>query len=106
MRDAAVEDQQGDWSNFAEADDYSFDPTKLSFADATRVTVYQNGTLIWRTEPPAAAGALELDQLGAGSPHEAGASSGGCSAAGGSPLGLAIALGGLLLGRRRPRADR
>ena len=48
------------WSNFAEADDYSFDPTKLSFADWDRVTVYQSGTLIWGSEPPAAFGAVEI----------------------------------------------
>jgi len=96
-----------DWSNFAEADDYSFDPTKLSFADATRVTVYQSGTLIWGTEPPVTATALELEQLGADSPQEASASSGGCSAgAGDAPIGLAIAVGGMLFGRRRRRADR
>ena len=28
-----------DWSNYTETGDYSFDPTKLSFADWTRVTL-------------------------------------------------------------------
>jgi hypothetical protein len=93
-----------DWSNFAEADDYSFDPTKLSFADWTRVTVYQNGTLIWGSEPPLAGGAAQLDRRSPDGPHQAGGSSGGCSAgAGGPPLGLVIAVGAMLFGRRRGR---
>ena len=91
-----------DWSNFAEADDYSFDPTKLSFADADRVTVYQNGTLIWGTEPPLAAGAIAIAPRSADAPSDATTSSGGCRAsAGGSPVGLAIVLGALVFGRRR-----
>ncbi|HEX3761685.1 MAG TPA: glycoside hydrolase family 9 protein [Kofleriaceae bacterium] len=101
-----------DWSNFAEADDYSFDRTKLSFADWDRVTMYQNGTLIWGTEPPLAGGAVQgaepIERRGAdGTPDPsadgaASASSGGCSAgAGGSPLGLVIAIGGTLFGWRR-----
>jgi len=40
-----------DWSNYTETGDYSFDPTKLSFADWTRVTLYRNGVLIWGVEP-------------------------------------------------------
>jgi endoglucanase len=39
-----------DWSNFTEAGDYSYG-TGTSFADSTKVTVYQNGTLIWGVEP-------------------------------------------------------
>ena len=39
-----------DWLNFSEADDYSYD-THTGFTDWTKVTVYQNGTLIWGTEP-------------------------------------------------------
>jgi len=93
-----------DWSNFAEADDYSFDPTKLSFADWARVTVYQNGTLISGSEPPLAGGAVQLDRRSADGAHDASASSEGCSAGtGGSPLGLVIVAGALLLGRRRGR---
>ncbi|MGH2901660.1 MAG: cellulose binding domain-containing protein, partial [Solirubrobacteraceae bacterium] len=98
------------WSNFGEADDYSFDPTKLSFADWDRVTVYQNGTLIWGSEPPVAVGAVEIeprsadgadgaDEAGA---DEAGARSGGCSTGrSGMPLGLVIVVVGILLRRRR-----
>ena len=44
-------DVKGD--NFAEAGDYSYDPSKAypSFADWTHVTLYRNGTLVWGTEP-------------------------------------------------------
>jgi hypothetical protein len=40
-----------DWALFAEGDDYSFDPTKTSFADWHKVTLYQRGALIWGLEP-------------------------------------------------------
>jgi MYXO-CTERM domain-containing protein len=95
-----------DWSNFGEADDYSFDPTKLSFADWDRVTVYQNGTLIWGSEPLPVVGVAPLESRSAEGPHEAtaSASAGGCSTgSGGSPLVLAIAVGGMLFGGRRRR---
>jgi endoglucanase len=39
------------WSNYNEADDYSYDPTKASFADWNRITLYRNGTLVWGAEP-------------------------------------------------------
>ncbi|MBW5449426.1 cellulose 1,4-beta-cellobiosidase [Cohnella sp. CFH 77786] len=42
---------KSDWSNFNEANDYSFDGTKSAFADWSKVTVYNNGTLVWGTEP-------------------------------------------------------
>ena len=42
---------KNDWSNFNESDDYSFDPTKLSFADWSKVTLYNNGVLVWGTPP-------------------------------------------------------
>jgi hypothetical protein len=42
---------KSDWSNYTETGDYSFDPTKTSFADWTRVTLYRNGVLIWGVEP-------------------------------------------------------
>ena len=93
------------WSNFNEADDYSFDRTKLSFADWDRVTVYQNGALIWGSEPLAGGSVVQLDRPSPDGPHEAGesASAGGCSAgADGSPL-LVMAVGGMLLRRRRGR---
>lgn len=42
---------KSDWSNFDETNDYSFDPTKTAFADWNKVTLYQNGTLVWGVEP-------------------------------------------------------
>jgi hypothetical protein len=39
-----------DWSFFNEAGDYSYG-TGTDYAGSTKVTVYQNGTLIWGTEP-------------------------------------------------------
>jgi cellulose 1,4-beta-cellobiosidase len=42
---------KSDWSAYTETGDYSFDPTKTSFADWTRVTLYRNGVLVWGTEP-------------------------------------------------------
>ncbi|WP_330461163.1 glycoside hydrolase family 6 protein [Streptomyces sp. NBC_00820] len=41
---------KSDWSGFSEADDYSRG-TGTSYADAPKVTVYVNGTLVWGTEP-------------------------------------------------------
>ena len=40
-----------DYSNISQSNDYSFDPTKLSFADWDHVTLYKNGSLVWGTEP-------------------------------------------------------
>jgi hypothetical protein len=40
------------WGNYTESpSDHSFDATKTSFADWNRVTLYQNGTLVWGIEP-------------------------------------------------------
>jgi len=39
-----------DWSVFNEVDDYSYG-TGTSYIDWTKVTVYQDGTLIWGTAP-------------------------------------------------------
>ncbi|WP_078901150.1 glycoside hydrolase family 48 protein [Actinacidiphila yeochonensis] len=39
-----------DWSNFNEANDYSYG-TNTSYADAPKITVYVNGTLAYGTEP-------------------------------------------------------
>jgi hypothetical protein len=36
---------------YNESNDYSYDATKTSFADWPKVTLYQNGTLIWGIEP-------------------------------------------------------
>ncbi|WP_341282858.1 glycoside hydrolase family 9 protein [Paenibacillus sp. FSL H8-0537] len=40
-----------DWSNLNEANDYSFDATNTAFVDWSKVTLYQNGTLVWGIEP-------------------------------------------------------
>lgn len=40
-----------DWSNFDESDDYSYDPTKTSYQDWDKVTLYQDGSLVWGIEP-------------------------------------------------------
>jgi cellulose 1,4-beta-cellobiosidase len=40
-----------DWTNFNEANDYSFDPTKTAYADWSKTTLYMNGTLVWGAEP-------------------------------------------------------
>jgi hypothetical protein len=40
-----------DWSNYNESNDYSFDPTKTAFTDWNKVTVYQNGVLVYGIEP-------------------------------------------------------
>ncbi|WP_254450202.1 lytic polysaccharide monooxygenase [Cohnella herbarum] len=42
---------KADWSNFNEANDYSYDPTKTAYANWDHVTLYQNGTLVWGTTP-------------------------------------------------------
>ncbi|MNN25076.1 Exoglucanase-2 precursor [compost metagenome] len=42
---------KSDWSNYAEADDYSRDATKSSYADWDKVTAYLNGSLVWGIEP-------------------------------------------------------
>jgi hypothetical protein len=42
---------KSDWTNFNESNDYSFDATKTSFADWSRVALYQNGTLVWGVAP-------------------------------------------------------
>jgi hypothetical protein len=42
------------YSNYNEADDYSFDPARTSFADWMRVTLYHNGGLVWGIDPECA----------------------------------------------------
>jgi hypothetical protein len=43
---------KSDFSAYTETNDYSFDATKTAYADWNKVTLYQNGTLIWGIEPP------------------------------------------------------
>lgn len=40
-----------DWSNYNEANDYSFDATKTVFTDWDRVTLYYRDALVWGSEP-------------------------------------------------------
>ena len=58
------------WTNYDEANDWSYDPTKLAFADWDRVTLYRNGVLVWGTEPPGGGGGtnqtLTLNKAGTG----------------------------------------
>lgn len=42
---------KGDWSNFNEANDYSFDATKLNLTDWNHVALYQNGNLVYGVTP-------------------------------------------------------
>lgn len=42
---------KADYSNFAQSNDYSFNASFTAFTDWANVTLYQNGTLIWGTEP-------------------------------------------------------
>lgn len=42
---------QNDWSNWNEANDYSYDSTKTSYANWNKVTLYHNGALVWGLEP-------------------------------------------------------
>jgi hypothetical protein len=42
---------KNDFSNYTETGDYSYDPTKTTYTDWNKVTLYQNGTLVWGTEP-------------------------------------------------------
>ncbi|PQP85290.1 exoglucanase [Paenibacillus sp. PCH8] len=42
---------KADWSNFDESNDYSYDPTKTSYQDWNKVTLYKGGNLVWGMEP-------------------------------------------------------
>lgn len=42
---------KADWSDFNQANDYSFDASKTAFADWSKVTLHQNGVLVWGTTP-------------------------------------------------------
>jgi cellulose 1,4-beta-cellobiosidase len=42
---------KADWSNFNEADDYSYDGTKTAYANWDKVTLYEAGTLVWGVAP-------------------------------------------------------
>jgi xyloglucan-specific exo-beta-1,4-glucanase len=40
-----------DWSNYNEANDYSYDAMKTAFTNWEQVTLYQDGTLVWGIQP-------------------------------------------------------
>jgi endoglucanase len=42
---------KGDWSNFTQTNDYSFNAADTAWTANTNVTVYVNGTLVWGSEP-------------------------------------------------------
>ncbi|PZD96207.1 endoglucanase [Paenibacillus sambharensis] len=42
---------KSDWSNYNEADDYSFGPAITSFTDWSKITLHRNGQLVWGLEP-------------------------------------------------------
>jgi len=42
---------QGDWSNYNQANDYSFLSSAASFTEHNHITLYYNGVLIWGIEP-------------------------------------------------------
>jgi Cellulose binding domain len=42
------------YSNYNEADDYSFDPARTTLSDWMRVTLYHNGGLVWGIDPECA----------------------------------------------------
>ncbi len=42
---------KSDWSDFDESDDYSFNSSIGSFTSYDKITLYQNGVLVWGTEP-------------------------------------------------------
>ena len=44
---------KNDFTPYNQSNDYSFDATKVAFADWNRVTLYRNGVLAWGTEPAA-----------------------------------------------------
>ncbi|WP_218030970.1 cellulase family glycosylhydrolase [Dictyobacter aurantiacus] len=42
---------KNDWSNYNQANDYSYNGSQLSYAPAPKITAYYQGHLIWGTEP-------------------------------------------------------
>jgi endo-1,4-beta-xylanase len=49
--DSQLRFNKTDWAMFDETNDYSWAPPTGAYADTTKVTVYQNGSLVWGTEP-------------------------------------------------------
>ncbi len=47
---------KGDWSNYDQSNDFSFDAGIDQWTDQPKVALYRNGKLVWGTEPGAPAG--------------------------------------------------
>ena len=43
-----------DWTNYNELDDYSYDASNVAYSSGSHVTLYQQGNLIWGSEPQTA----------------------------------------------------
>ncbi|WP_170207718.1 cellulose binding domain-containing protein [Dictyobacter kobayashii] len=50
---AEIQDRfnKNDWSNYNQANDYSFNGSQTNYAPAPKITAYYQGHLIWGTEP-------------------------------------------------------
>jgi Cellulose binding domain len=42
---------RADWANINQANDYSYNGSDTSYTASTKVTAFENGTLVWGTEP-------------------------------------------------------
>lgn len=51
-----------DWSTLDESNDYSFDGNISSYTEYSNITLYQNGSLVWGTEPNAGARVTDLEE--------------------------------------------
>lgn len=49
--DIQIRAAKSSWTNFDETDDYSYNATQTSLANWEKVTLYQNGELVWGIEP-------------------------------------------------------
>ncbi|MNN29888.1 Beta-mannanase/endoglucanase A precursor [compost metagenome] len=49
--DIQIRMNKTDWSNYNEADDYSYDSSKQNYSLWNKATLYQNGALVWGIEP-------------------------------------------------------
>ncbi|MFC5470742.1 endo-1,4-beta-xylanase [Cohnella suwonensis] len=49
--DIQVRVAKSDWTNFNEANDYSYDGTKTAYADWNKIALYENGAIAWGVTP-------------------------------------------------------
>ncbi|HEV2635765.1 MAG TPA: cellulose binding domain-containing protein [Actinocrinis sp.] len=59
---------RSDWQNVNQADDYSFNAADTSYTAWSKVTAYQNGNLVWGTEPSGATANPTPTGTGTGTP--------------------------------------